>query len=68
MLHQNGEASFSVGRLWSIDMKQWFDDELSKIGANLAKNSVFLTETTYLKLINDVQKAKVTTKKELSNY
>ena len=32
---------------WSIDMKQWFDCELSKMRVNAAKNSIFLTETTY---------------------
>ncbi|XP_023233514.1 uncharacterized protein LOC111633211 [Centruroides sculpturatus] len=53
---------------WSIDMKQRFDDELCKIRVNAAKNSIFLTETTYQKLINDVQKAKMTTKKEPRDY
>ncbi|XP_023210347.1 KRAB-A domain-containing protein 2-like [Centruroides sculpturatus] len=53
---------------WSIDMKQRFDDELCKIRVNASKNSIFLTETTYQKLINDVQKAKMTTKKEPRDY
>nr|XP_042896273.1 KRAB-A domain-containing protein 2-like [Parasteatoda tepidariorum] len=45
-----------------------FDDELCKLRVNAAKNSVFLTEITYLKLINYVQKAKMTTKKETRDY
>lgn len=42
----------------SIDMKQRFDNELSKLRINAAKNSIFLNETTYRKLLNDVQKPK----------
>ncbi|GBL80571.1 SCAN domain-containing protein 3 [Araneus ventricosus] len=41
---------------------------LSKLRVNAAQNSLFLTETTYPKLINDVKKAKMTTKKEPRDY
>ena len=43
---------------WSVEMKQWFDDELPKIRVSAAKSSNFLTETNYQKLINDEQKEK----------
>ncbi|GFS60704.1 KRAB-A domain-containing protein 2 [Trichonephila clavipes] len=52
----------------SIDMKQRFDDELSKIRLNAAKNSLFLTETAYQNLINYVQKVKMTSSKETRDY
>ncbi|KAI4482629.1 hypothetical protein M0804_008482 [Polistes exclamans] len=51
-----------------IDMKQRFDDELSKIRVNATKKRFFLTETTYQKLINDVQEAKTTDKKKPKDY
>ncbi|XP_023223766.1 KRAB-A domain-containing protein 2-like [Centruroides sculpturatus] len=53
---------------WSINVKQRFDDKLFKIRVNAAKNSIFLTETTYQKLINNVQKVKMTTEKEPRDY
>lgn len=49
-------------------MQQRFDDELSKVRVNVAKNSLFLTKTPYQKLKNDVQKSKMTNKKEPRDY
>lgn len=49
---------------WSIDMQQQFNDKLSNVSTNAAKDSLFLTETTYQKLINGEKKVKMTTKGE----
>ncbi|GFY05023.1 hypothetical protein TNCV_561551 [Trichonephila clavipes] len=52
-------------------MKQLFDDELPKtrVKAPKRKQSIFFkTETTYKKLETDVQKAKLTIKKESRAY
>ncbi|XP_043491623.1 KRAB-A domain-containing protein 2-like [Polistes fuscatus] len=62
------QAVILRNKSWPIEMKQRFDDEVSKMRVNAARNSFFLTETSYQKLINDVQNAKTTTKKESRDY
>ncbi|KFD66209.1 hypothetical protein M514_10253 [Trichuris suis] len=51
-----------------VDMQRRFYEELSNARASAAKNSVFLSETTYRKLLSDVLKAKKTAKKEPRDY
>lgn len=49
---------------WPIDMQEQFNDELSNVQDNAAKSILFLTATTYQKLMNYVKEAKMATKKE----
>ncbi|GFT12896.1 KRAB-A domain-containing protein 2 [Trichonephila clavipes] len=49
-------------------MKQLFDDELPKTRVKAARKGIFLNETTYKKLITDVQKTKMTNKMEPRAY
>ena len=52
------EQAVVLEETWSIDTKQPFGYKLSKIQKNAAKNSMSLTE------VHDIQKTKMTTKKE----
>lgn len=52
----------------SILMQQKFNYELSKVRVNDAKSNLFLTEATYKKLINNVKRIKMITKKKPQDY
>ncbi|KFD62037.1 LOW QUALITY PROTEIN: hypothetical protein M514_09389 [Trichuris suis] len=51
-----------------VDMQRRFYEELSNARTSAAKNSVFLSETTYRNLLSDALKAKKTAKKEPRDY
>ncbi|GFO09888.1 integrase core domain protein [Plakobranchus ocellatus] len=51
-----------------IEVQGRFYDKLSQVRAKAAKTFVFLTKVSYQKLVNDVKKAKTTTKKEPRDY
>ena len=51
-----------------VDMQRRFYDELSKVRANAAKNSVFLNRNCYQQLVDDVKMAKTTIKQEPRDY
>ena len=68
-MHENGGARRRIReRVMILNMKQQFEDELCKMRLSAATNQFFLTETNYKKLINEVQKAKMTPKKEPRDY